>query len=216
MDMVLPWKHDKGPVPIYKTNFSILALLPRCVQVRKRHCVVPSICSSNVLKEERPCQGPARNRAQRKRMRKCSRHNSSSSTSSSSSGSSIGHKGKKSRARGQPNFTIVKRRKLSRKTRGMLKFNKAFYTRWSKWGPCSNTCKAMSSRSCKFALICGSSAVHEEAYCYVDGSLCEDWFRQGKSLSMVEHYRNGRLDEEDLFQVCLLVAAFTRALYSIQ
>lgn len=53
-------------------------------------------------------------------------------------------------------------------------------------------------RTCKFALVCGSSSVHEEAYCYTDGSLCEDWYKQGKSLSLVEKYRNGQLDEEDL------------------
>lgn len=35
----------------------------------------------------------------------------------------------------------------------------------------------------------------------MDGSLCEDWYRQGKSLSLVEHYRNGRINEEELFQV---------------
>ena len=32
-------------------------------------------------------------------------------------------------------------------------------------------------------MVCGSSAVHEEAYCYTDGSLCEDLYRQGKALA---------------------------------
>ena len=44
------------------------------------------------------------------------------------------------------NFHIVKRRRLSQKTRGMLKFNKAFYTKWSKWSKCSQMCKTTRTR----------------------------------------------------------------------
>lgn len=45
-------------------------------------------------------------------------------------------------------------------------------------------------------MVCGSSAVHEEAYCYKEGSLCEELFLKGKSLSLIDKYRNGELLED--------------------
>jgi hypothetical protein len=138
----------------------------KCKQVRKRYCTVPAICGSNVLREERPCRGKRNNRGGVGK--RCSR---------------------------KQNFHIVKRRKLSRATKGMLRYNRAYYSRWSKWSPCSKTCKTTRTRTCKFTLVCGASSVHEEAYCYTDGSLCEQWFMQGKSLSLVEKFRNGKLED---------------------
>ena len=50
---------------------------------------------------------------------------------------------------------------------------------------------AKNNRSLLYRDVCGSSSVHEEAYCYTDGSLCEDWFMAGKPLSLVEKYLQG-------------------------
>ena len=144
----------------------------KCKQVRKRYCTVPAICGQNVLREERPCRGK---RAQQRGPRKCRKR------------------------RKKDNFHIVDRRKLSQTTRGMLRYKREFYRKWSKWLPCSKTCKTLRTRKCKYRDVCGSSSVHEEAYCYTDGSLCEDWFMAGKPLSLVEKYLHGgkELDGDD-------------------
>ena len=137
--------------------------------MRKRYCTVPAICGENVLREERPCRG---RRAQQRGPRKC-------------------RSGGKNKKRKRDSFHIVDRRKLSQTTRGMLRYKREFYRKWSKWLPCSKTCKTLRTRKCKYRDVCGSSSVHEEAYCYTDGSLCEDWFMAGKPLSLVEKYLQG-------------------------
>lgn len=40
--------------------------------------------------------------------------------------------------------------------------------------------------------------MHEEAYCYKEGSLCEELFLQGKSLSLIEFYRDGKLQPDSM------------------
>ena len=47
-------------------------------------------------------------------------------------------------------FHIVDRRKLSQTTRGMLRYKREFYRKWSKWLPCSKTCKTLRTRKCKY------------------------------------------------------------------
>ena len=29
-------------------------------------------------------------------------------------------------------------------------------------------------------MVCGSSVIKEEAYCYTDGSKCEEWYKEGR------------------------------------
>lgn len=43
-------------------------------------------------------------------------------------------------------------------------------------------------RTCKFSMVCGTSTIHEEAYCYTDGSKCEQWYKEGKSLRHADKY----------------------------
>ena len=69
-----------------------------------------------------------------------------------------------------------------KRTRGELKFNRAFYTKWSKWTQCTPMCKTVRSRECKFSMVCGQNKVHEEAYCYTSGSRCETWYKEGNTL----------------------------------
>ena len=71
---------------------------------------------------------------------------------------------------------------MSKRTRGELKFNRAFYTKWSKWTQCTPMCKTVRSRECKFSMVCGQNKVHEEAYCYTSGSRCETWYKEGNTL----------------------------------
>ncbi|KAK7069940.1 hypothetical protein SK128_012471 [Halocaridina rubra] len=48
-------------------------------------------------------------------------------------------------------------------------------------------------RSCKYPLFCGARVVNEEAYCYIEGSLCEKWYRRNRKQSR----KNKPDDEED-------------------
>ncbi|XP_063613018.1 trypsin-3-like [Penaeus indicus] len=64
--------------------------------------------------------------------------------------------------------------------RVLLNFNSMFYTKWSRWSACSRSCLTRRYRSCKYPLFCGGSVVNEEAYCYVEGSLCEKWYRRSR------------------------------------
>jgi len=152
-----------------------------CQQTRKRFCAVPQICGDNVLKEKRKCD------SERRRCRRRGRRPQKGEE---------GQKGRRRRRRRRRRggVHIVKRKKLSRRTRGMLKFNKGFYSSWSRWSTCSSDCKATRTRTCKFTVMCGASEVHEEAYCYTEGDDCHKLFMAGQPLSQIEAYREGRLD----------------------
>ncbi|XP_050738022.1 vitamin K-dependent protein C-like [Eriocheir sinensis] len=89
---------------------------------------------------------------------------------------------------GRRPFHIIRPEEFSRQPprndmRVLLNFNAMFYTRWSRWSSCSRSCLTRRYRSCKYPLFCGGSVVHEEAYCYVEGSLCEKWYRRSRHPS---------------------------------
>ena len=118
-----------------------------CKQKRARHCALPHICGSAVIKMERGCHSD--------------------------------------RCRGR-DFHIVRKKKLRRKTKNQLKRNRAFYTKWSRWTPCTDFCQTTRVKSCRFPLVCGNNEVTEEAYCYREGSQCETWYKSGKSLDITD------------------------------
>ena len=119
----------------------------KCKQKRQRHCAVPSVCGSAVIKMERGCHSD--------------------------------------RCRGR-DFHIVRKKKLRRKTKNQLKRNRAFYTKWSRWTPCTDYCQTTRLKACRFPLVCGNNEVTEEAYCYREGSQCEVWYKAGKSLDITD------------------------------
>ncbi|KAK8402636.1 hypothetical protein O3P69_000766 [Scylla paramamosain] len=89
------------------------------------------------------------------------------------------------RCSGRRPFHIIRPEEFSMQSprndmRVLLNFNSMFYTRWSRWSPCSRSCLTRRHRSCKYPLFCGGNVVHEEAYCYVEGSLCEKWYRRSR------------------------------------
>ena len=81
-------------------------------------------------------------------------------------------------------FHIVRKKKMRRKTKNQLKRNRAFYTKWSRWTPCSNYCLTTRVKTCRFPMMCGRMTVTEEAYCYSKGSQCEKWYKAGKDLDI--------------------------------
>ncbi|KAK3878927.1 hypothetical protein Pcinc_016470 [Petrolisthes cinctipes] len=92
------------------------------------------------------------------------------------------------RCSGRRPFHIIRAEEFSHQPprndmRVLLNFNSMFYTRWSRWSTCTRSCLTRRYRSCKYPLFCGGSVVHEEAYCYVEGSLCEKWYRRSSSSS---------------------------------
>lgn len=91
-----------------------------CKQKRQRHCAVPAICGSAVIKMERGCHSD--------------------------------------RCRGR-DFHIVRKKKLRRKTKNHLKRNRSFYTKWSRWTPCTDFCETTRLKACRFPLVCGNNEV---------------------------------------------------------
>ncbi|KAG7167171.1 Cationic trypsin-like 2 [Homarus americanus] len=105
------------------------------------------------------------------------------------------------RCSGRRPFHIIRPEEFSRQPprndmRVLLNFNSMFYTRWSRWSSCSRSCLTRRYRSCKYPLFCGGSVVHEEAYCYIEGSLCEKWYRRNRQNSR-KHKPGDRHDAED-------------------
>ncbi|XP_066983059.1 uncharacterized protein [Macrobrachium rosenbergii] len=105
------------------------------------------------------------------------------------------------RCTGRRPFHIIRPEEFTRQPpkndmRVLLNFNSMFYTRWSRWSSCSRSCLTRRHRSCKYPLFCGARVVNEEAYCYVEGSLCEKWYRRNRKQPR-KHKPKGDGGEDD-------------------
>lgn len=51
------------------------------------------------------------------------------------------------------------------------------YTKWSKWSKCSPKCVTRRYKKCRphAKNICGNDIIREVAYCYTEGSFCQEW-----------------------------------------
>ncbi|GAB6023778.1 hypothetical protein CHUAL_008530 [Chamberlinius hualienensis] len=54
----------------------------------------------------------------------------------------------------------------------------SLYSPWSDWSSCSRNCRVRRYRVCQVTQLCGSSAIQEDAFCYVRGSKCERMFKK--------------------------------------
>ncbi|KFB42205.1 AGAP006120-PA-like protein [Anopheles sinensis] len=59
------------------------------------------------------------------------------------------------------------------------------YTKWSKWTKCTAKCTTRRLKRCRIPAFCGNDVIREIAYCYTEGSFCEEWI--GNQL-----YQNSR------------------------
>lgn len=79
--------------------------------------------------------------------------------------------------------------------RVLLSLNSIFYSSWSRWTPCTKLCTTNRHRSCSFPVVCGNTILHEEAYCYTEGTDCEKWYssrsRYNKDANN-EKYKRGK------------------------
>ena len=135
----------------------------KCRQVRRRRCIDPERCGNTKLKETRPC---SRRRSCKNQSRRAHRKN------------------KPVQSQTGEWQHIVRKKKLSKKSKGKLRKNNAFYSKWSKWTRCSDKCTTARTKECNFETLCGLEKVIEEAYCYIKGSQCQSWHRQGKFLTL--------------------------------
>lgn len=51
------------------------------------------------------------------------------------------------------------------------------YSKWSRWSKCSPKCITKRYKKCRphARQICGNDIIREVAYCYTEGSFCEEW-----------------------------------------
>ncbi|XP_062541695.1 uncharacterized protein LOC134209702 [Armigeres subalbatus] len=49
------------------------------------------------------------------------------------------------------------------------------YSKWSRWSKCTAKCTTRRFKRCKIPSICSNDIIREVAYCYTEGSFCEEW-----------------------------------------
>lgn len=67
--------------------------------------------------------------------------------------------------------------------KGMLNIHQFVFSEWSQWSSCSPTCMASRYKVCMFDLFCAGHVLHEEAFCYQEGSVCERLFKRRRNRS---------------------------------
>ena len=66
----------------------------------------------------------------------------------------------------------------------------ANYSKWSRWSKCSPKCVTRRYKKCRphARQICGNDIIREIAYCYTEGSFCEEWI--SSQISKIESVKS--------------------------
>ncbi|XP_017843609.2 uncharacterized protein LOC108600489 isoform X2 [Drosophila busckii] len=58
---------------------------------------------------------------------------------------------------------------------GLLPRYRRVYSKWSRWTKCSPKCTTRRYKKCRINEQCGREVLREIAYCYTEGSFCQQW-----------------------------------------
>ncbi|XP_037930821.1 uncharacterized protein LOC119665663 [Teleopsis dalmanni] len=60
---------------------------------------------------------------------------------------------------------------------GLTPKHRRLYSKWSRWTKCSPKCTTRRYKKCRVREQCGREVLREIAYCYTEGSFCEQWLQ---------------------------------------
>ncbi|XP_030385413.1 uncharacterized protein LOC115632416 [Scaptodrosophila lebanonensis] len=55
--------------------------------------------------------------------------------------------------------------------------HRRIYSKWSRWTKCSPKCTTRRFKKCRVSERCGREVLREIAYCYTEGSFCQQWLQ---------------------------------------
>ncbi|XP_032598940.1 uncharacterized protein LOC6557425 [Drosophila grimshawi] len=60
---------------------------------------------------------------------------------------------------------------------GLQSRHRRMYSKWSRWSKCSPKCTTRRYKKCRIREQCGREVLREIAYCYTEGSFCQQWLQ---------------------------------------
>ncbi|KAH8240235.1 hypothetical protein KR032_012359 [Drosophila birchii] len=60
---------------------------------------------------------------------------------------------------------------------GLVLRRRRIYSKWSRWTRCSPKCTTRRYKKCRISDQCGREVLREIAYCYTEGSFCQQWLQ---------------------------------------
>ncbi|XP_034481725.1 uncharacterized protein LOC117787336 [Drosophila innubila] len=74
---------------------------------------------------------------------------------------------------------------------GLLPRHRRIYSKWSRWTRCSPKCTTRRYKKCRVSEQCGREVLREIAYCYTEGSFCQQWLQTQVQKAPVYETRPG-------------------------
>ncbi|XP_030570030.1 uncharacterized protein LOC115769378 [Drosophila novamexicana] len=75
------------------------------------------------------------------------------------------------------NMTFLPPAKERNTPDGLLPRHRRLYSKWSRWSKCSPKCTTRRYKKCRISEQCGREVLREIAYCYTEGSFCQQWLQ---------------------------------------